>query len=192
MTQATTSVRAVSPRHTSRSAPRRPTLRVVPAAIERTRNGVFAGACMAVLVLGLLTLLLLNTQLAQGAFVLKDLTRQQIALTDQKLELSRAIDAQRSPANVAAKAKALGMVPAASMAFIDLDTGRIIGEARPAVAPGAPAAPVSGPAPGAAAPAAPGAAAPALPAPAPAVGLPAGDAPDAPGGAPVPATPAAG
>lgn len=191
MTQATTSVRAVSPRHTSRSAPRRATLRVVPAAIERTRNGVFAGACMVVLVLGLLTLLLLNTQLAQGAFVLKDLGRQQIALTDQKLELSRAIDAQRSPANVAAKAKALGMVPASSMAFIDLATGRIIGEARAAAAPGAPApAPTHAPAPGAAAPAAP-----AAPAPAPAAGLPSGDAPDAPDapvGPPAPATPAAG
>ena len=188
MTQATTSLRAVSPRQTSRSAPRRPTLRVVPAAIERTRNGVFAGACMAVLVLGLLTLLLLNTQLAQGAFVLKDLNRQQVALTDEKLELSRAIDVQRSPANVAAKAKALGMVPAASMAFIDLETGRIIGEARAAGAP--PAAPAPAPAPAPAAP--PGAAAPVAPAPAPPVGLPSGDAPDTPVGPPAAATPAAG
>ena len=71
---------------------------------------------MALLVVGLLTLLILNTQLAQGTYVLKDLGKREVALIDQKLELNRSIDAQRSPGSLAAKAKALGMVPASSMA----------------------------------------------------------------------------
>ena len=180
MTQAS-ALRASRP--APRPSARRAALRVVPTAIQRTRVGVFAGACMALLVVGLLTLLILNTQLAQGTYVLKDLGKREVALIDQKLELNRSIDAQRSPGSLAAKAKALGMVPASSMAFIELESGKIIGEARPAGA--APAAPAPAtPAPAAPVPAAPAAAAATAP-----VELPAGDAPDAPTGSASPTVP---
>jgi hypothetical protein len=121
----------------------RVSLRVVPAAIERTGTGVFAAACLTVLLCGLLSLLVLHTQLTQGSFTLHDLKRQSGSLTDATLELNRSMDLQRSPANLAAKAKAQGMVPATSMAFIRLADGTIVGVAQPAAAPVAPPAPVA-------------------------------------------------
>ncbi len=107
-------------------------LRVVPAAIERTGTGAFATICMVMLTIGLLTLLLLNTQLAQGAFTLHALEVSSGTLSDQEHELTRALDAERNPAALAKRAIDLGMVPATSMAFIRLQDGVILGVAEPA------------------------------------------------------------
>ncbi len=109
-------------------------LRVVPAAIERTGTGKFAAMCMALLTLGLLTLLMLNAQLAQGSFTLHDLQTTSGTLSDQEHELTRALDAERNPGALARRALGMGMVPATSMAFIRLDDGTILGVAEPAVA----------------------------------------------------------
>ncbi|HRW19123.1 MAG TPA: hypothetical protein P5181_09790 [Dermatophilaceae bacterium] len=113
---------------------RRGGLRVVPAAIEHSRTGVFAGACIALLVAGLVTLLLLHTQLTQGAYTLHDLESRTGLLADQQHALTQALDAERNPTVLAQKAVAQGMVPAGSMAFIRLSDGTIIGEAKPAKA----------------------------------------------------------
>lgn len=175
--------------------PARRGLRVVPAAIERSGNGPFALACMTLLTLGLLALLVLNTQLAQGTFAVHDLAQRSGTLADQEHELTRALDAERNPGALAAKAVALGMVPATSMAFIRLADGTIVGVAEPAkgdkpvtivTTPKAP--PPAPPAPAAPAPAAPDAPAPAPAAPAP--GTPGAPAPAAPA-APAPVAPAA-
>ncbi|HMT31463.1 MAG TPA: hypothetical protein PKC73_02805 [Dermatophilaceae bacterium] len=166
MSQSTGALRVQNSRPMGRAWVRpssgRVSLRVVPAAIEGTGTGAFAAACLAVLVTGLLALLVLHTQLTQGSFTLHDLKNKSGALTDASLELNRSLDQQRSPANLAAKARAQGMVPATSMAFIRLAEGTIVGVAQPA--PAAPVAPVAAPAPAPVAPAA--APAPAAPAPA--------------------------
>ena len=162
MSQSTGALRVQNSRPMGRAWVRpssgRVSLRVVPAAIEGTGTGAFAAACLAVLVTGLLALLVLHTQLTQGSFTLHDLKNKSGALTDASLELNRSLDQQRSPANLAAKARAQGMVPATSMAFIRLAEGTIVGVAQPA--PAAPAAPAPAPVAPAAAPA------PAAPAPA--------------------------
>ena len=126
MTQAAVQARMPRP------AARRTTLRAVPAAIGRTRSGLFAMVCMGLLASGLVTLLMLNTQLAQGAFTLHDLQVSSGTLTDQEHELTRALDAERNPAALAKRAIELGMVPATSMAFIRLEDGVILGTAEPA------------------------------------------------------------
>ena len=107
-------------------------LRVVPAAIEQTGTGKFAAICMMLLTVGLLTLLLLNTQLAQGSFTLHDLQVASGTLSDQEHELTRALDAERNPGALAKRALDMGMVPATSMAFIRLEDGAILGVAEPA------------------------------------------------------------
>ena len=89
---------------------------------------------MALLTLGLLTLLMLNAQLAQGSFTLHDLQTTSGTLSDQEHELTRALDAERNPGALARRALGMGMVPATSMAFIRLDDGTILGVAEPAVA----------------------------------------------------------
>jgi hypothetical protein len=105
---------------------------VVPKAIERTGNAVFAGVCMGLLAAGLLVLLLLNTALAQGAFTLEQLTVTSGTLADEEHALRQSIDAQSNSAALAQRAAAMGMVPARSMAFLRLSDGAVIGVAEPA------------------------------------------------------------
>jgi hypothetical protein len=107
-------------------------LRVVPAAIRRSGNGVFAVACMVLLAAGLVSLLMMNTALASGIYQLKDLQVRSGSLTDQQEQLTQVVDDLRSPRNLADKAQQLGMVPAKSMAFVRLSDGSIIGVAQPA------------------------------------------------------------
>jgi hypothetical protein len=95
-------------------------------------NGVFAVVCMTLLCAGLVGLLMLNTAMAEGSFTLHNLQSTSGELADTQDALTQAIDAQRSPANLAARASKLGMVPASSAAFLRLSDGKVLGVAKPA------------------------------------------------------------
>lgn len=112
------------------SSPQR--LRVVPGAAGEPRGGLFAALCVTLLAGGLLAVLLLNTALAQGSFVLHDLQARSGELDDTQEALTQAIDAQRAPGQLARQARALGMVPADSVAFLRLSDGKILGVAKAA------------------------------------------------------------
>ena len=131
MSQQTATARVASRAAQRRSAPPQP-LRVVPAAVGQPGNGVFAAACMLLLIGGLFGLLMLNTAMAEGSFTLNNLQKTSGELTDTQDALTQAIDAQRSPANLAARAAKLGMVPAGSAAFLRLSDGKVLGVAQPA------------------------------------------------------------
>lgn len=107
-------------------------LRVVPGAAGRPASAVFVALCTALLIGGLLALLLLNTALSQGSFQLHDLQATSGELGDSQDALTQAVDAQRAPASLAARAVKLGMVPAGSPAFLRLSDGKILGVAKPA------------------------------------------------------------
>jgi hypothetical protein len=107
-------------------------LRVVPAAVGHPGNGLFAALCMLLLVGGLFALLMLNTAMAEGSFTLHRLQASSGELADTQGALTQAIDAQRSPANLASRAVALGMVPSDSAAFLRLSDGRVLGVAKAA------------------------------------------------------------
>lgn len=118
--------------------PSRPTLRVVAAPLaERGRAGFVLGAS-ALLAGGLITLLMLNTALAQGSFRLHDLRSTSRQLADQSQALNEDIAWQATPQRLATKATALGMVPSDSVAFLRLSDGRLLGVAQPAPAPARP------------------------------------------------------
>jgi hypothetical protein len=87
---------------------------------------------MLLLVAGLFGLLMLNTAMAEGSFTLNNLQKTSGELADTQDALTQAIDAQRSPANLAARAAKLGMVPAGSAAFLRLSDGKVLGVAQPA------------------------------------------------------------
>jgi hypothetical protein len=132
MSQQTATARVASrPQPLRRQTPPQP-LRVVPAAIGQPGNGVFAALCMALMVGGLVGLLMLNTAMAEGSFTLNRLQSTSGELTDAHEALTQAIDAQRSPANLASRASHLGMVPADSAAFLRLSDGKVLGVATPA------------------------------------------------------------
>jgi hypothetical protein len=87
---------------------------------------------MVLLCAGLFALLMLNTAMAEGSFTLHGLQSTSGELTDTQEALTQAIDAQRSPANLASRATKLGMVPADSAAFLRLSDGKVLGVAAPA------------------------------------------------------------
>lgn len=132
MSQQTATARVASRAPARRvAAPPQP-LRVVPAAVGHPGNGVFAALCMTLLCAGLFGLLMLNTAMAEGSFTLHNLQSTSGELADTQDALTQAIDAQRSPANLAARATRLGMVPADSAAFLRLSDGKVLGVAKPA------------------------------------------------------------
>jgi hypothetical protein len=131
MSQQTATARVAPRAPARRVAPAQP-LRVVPAAVGQPGNGVFAAVCMTLLCAGLFGLLMLNTAMAEGSFTLHNLQSTAGELADTQDALTQAIDAQRSPANLASRASKLGMVPADSAAFLRLSDGKILGVATPA------------------------------------------------------------
>ena len=103
----------------------RAVLRLVPdikqgaVAADRT-FGIFLGAIFAV---GLLALLVINTALAQDAFVLKDLKQQAQILTDQREAILREVAQKSSPDQLAQSAADLGMVASTNPRFLDMSVG---------------------------------------------------------------------
>jgi hypothetical protein len=83
---------------------------------------------------GLLGLLLLNTVLAQDAFVVHDLQKQSALLTDQEQELQQQVEVEASPERLAVRARALGLVPSENPVFLRLRDGRVLGVPAPAKA----------------------------------------------------------
>ena len=105
--------------------------RSVPAH-RATRTGVmsssaFAIGALAVLSLGLLVLLVLNTALAKGSFRSHELRIQTAELAQREQSLRTQIQDASSSVTLAKRAKKLGLVPATTPVFIRLSDGKILG-----------------------------------------------------------------
>ena len=100
-------------------------LRLVPdikqgaVAADRT-FGIFLGA---IFTAGLLALLVINTALAQDAFILKDLKQQAQVLTDQREAILREVARKSSPDQLSQSAAQLGMVASTNPRFLDMAAG---------------------------------------------------------------------
>lgn len=124
------------------AAPRRVgALRLVPQRRSSAARTPFVLVVVALLVSGLLGLLLLNTLVAQDSFTLHDLNKQGKALQQREQDLTKQVEALKAPAALAAQATTLGMVAGGPPAFLQLPSGRVLGQPMPGVAPAAPAAP---------------------------------------------------
>lgn len=101
-------------------------LRLVPdikegaVAADRT-FGIFLGA---IFTAGLLALLVINTALAQDAFILKDLKQQAQVLTDQREAILREVARKSSPDQLSQSAAQLGMVASTNPRFLDMSAGK--------------------------------------------------------------------
>lgn len=111
-----------------RSAPVRPDLRVVPMPAFRAPRGPFAIVVGAVLTIGLLGVLLLNTVVAQDAFSLSELQQRSTDLADREQALTQAVARDESPQRLAARARDLGMVRNQNPVFLRLSDGKVLGE----------------------------------------------------------------
>lgn len=92
-------------------------------------------ACTAVLAVGLIGVLLLNTIISQGAFRQHELEIDLILTAEEEESLARAVQQAEAPIEVEKRARALGMVPAAAPVFLRLSDGAILGEPVPAPEP---------------------------------------------------------
>ncbi len=92
----------------------------------------FAVLVLAMLVVGVVGLLMFNTNMQQTSFKATALQEQVNVLTAQEQSLNMELDQLRDPQRLAVSAKKLGMVAPAEPAFVRLLDGRILGNPTPA------------------------------------------------------------
>ncbi|MGI8700961.1 MAG: hypothetical protein ACR2JU_07105 [Nocardioidaceae bacterium] len=112
----------------------KPQLTVVPRPGRRASRLPFAALVVAVLGLGLVGLLLLNTGMERGAYQVTALRTKVAALQMQHQALQLKVAELQDPQQVAERALRLGMVANSSPAFISLATGKVMGVSVPGVA----------------------------------------------------------
>jgi hypothetical protein len=121
--------RTAAPRHTRPvTAPRaRPASRTA-GSIPRARSPRTPFILLLVGLLGgaLISLLVISTTLAQGAFRITSLQQQNANLARQEQTLSNQVAKAGNPALIAEEATQLGMRPNPRLGFIDLKTGKIV------------------------------------------------------------------
>ncbi|HYQ76976.1 hypothetical protein [Cellulomonas sp.] len=117
-----------APSAAPRSAPERPRLRLVRPPAQARTHVPFVVTCMAILAGALLAALLLNTQLAAGAYEQRSMDVELAQLARDEQSLSAELDANKAPAKLAESATALGMVPAGSTGWLRLADGTVQGD----------------------------------------------------------------
>lgn len=109
-------------------------LKALPSPRSQAPRAPFLIVMGALLAAGLLGLLLLNTTLAQSAFIAHDLQAQTTALADQEQALVQKVAEQESPTVLERRARAIGMVPSSTPVFLRLSDGAVLGVPVPAKA----------------------------------------------------------
>lgn len=107
--------------------PAEPRLRLVPAPHRARLRVPFVALCMAVLAGALLLVLVLNTTMAQGEYTRYRLAARLAQSAQQQQELSAQLDQAASPALLAQRAQALGMVPSTVGGYVRLADGTVLG-----------------------------------------------------------------
>ena len=95
----------------------------------------FALLILGVLAIGLVTLLMLNTAMDANSVKIGQAQQRQAAMTDREQELAQQLAGLSAPSALASRAAALGLVPNPQPAFIDPDTGKMLGSPSPAPTP---------------------------------------------------------
>jgi hypothetical protein len=134
---------------TAETAPRMPAARPAQLAAPRSLSLIsspglpllrpartpFVGLVVLLIVAGLMALLTLNTALQQASFTVSRLERQSAALLDREQALAQQVAVQEAPQRLAERARALGMVPSETPAFIRAGDGTVLGLPTPANRP---------------------------------------------------------
>jgi hypothetical protein len=110
----------------------RGSLRVAPPVPVSAPRAPFVALVLVVVVAGVLGILVLNTKISENAFRLSHLEDQQNTLDEREQQVSQQLADDSSPTNLAALARAQGMVAAGQPAYITLPNGAVIGVPQPA------------------------------------------------------------
>lgn len=98
--------------------PQQPVLRLLPTPPPQLRRGPFIVLVLALVLLGTVGLLVLNTVIAADSFRAEQLIRRNAELAVAEQELQRQVAEGLSPGALAEAARRLGMVPAGQPGFI--------------------------------------------------------------------------
>lgn len=119
-----------------------PALKLVsPLQPMKATRGTFIAIVVAILGFGLVAMLVINTSLAQGSFTVMDLKAEQRALVATEEALAQQVARAASPVVLEQRARAMGMVPSPSPAFLRVTDGTVLGKPKPA--PGSAAATIA-------------------------------------------------
>lgn len=123
--------RAARQSRSTRPSPNTPRLRVVETKDAAEHTGVgFVILCVLLLVGGLISLLLLNTNRAQESFAIEKLQAKSASLTDQQQQLASEIDRISAPQQLALQAQGLGLRPATKIRYVRASDGKRLGVAK--------------------------------------------------------------
>ncbi|WP_203738744.1 hypothetical protein [Actinoplanes cyaneus] len=103
-----------------------PRLRVAPPLPIQAPRPTFAAGLIVLVLAGVVGILLINTKTMEQSFQLDALRKNQASLDERQQELNQQLNQVRSPGNLAAAARRLGLVPAENPAMITLPDGTII------------------------------------------------------------------
>ncbi len=112
-------------------------LTVVPRRPQRAPRVPFMVLVSLLLIGGVAGLLMVNTSMQQSSFTASALQQRSSALAAKEQSLSMSLERLRDPQRLAERARAMGMVPPATPAFLRLSDGRILGRPAPATSEGA-------------------------------------------------------
>ncbi|MGH3414183.1 MAG: septum formation initiator family protein [Marmoricola sp.] len=101
---------------------------LVPARATGARRTPFVALVLVVLAVGMVGLLLFNTQMQQVSFRITGLQQRADALQARQQSLAMGVSHLRDPQRVAEKARALGMVQPADPAFVQVPDGTVLGK----------------------------------------------------------------
>ena len=90
---------------------------------EAVSSRAFIGFLIGIFTVGLLLLLSINTALTSGAFTLENMKLQLAAANDQRDTVLNQVGTYSSPNNLAVAATKLGMLPQASIHFLNISGG---------------------------------------------------------------------
>ena len=92
----------------------------------------FALLCTLIVTATLAALLFMNIQMSDASYEITRLQGQSQRLTEESQGLQETNERLGTPQELERQAREIGMVPVSDPAYIDLDTGQIIGETAPA------------------------------------------------------------
>jgi hypothetical protein len=124
-------VRKATP--TTAAAPR---LTVVAAPATSRGSLPFTLLCTLIVAATLAALLFMNIQMSDASYEITRLQGQSQRLTEERQGLAQTNERLGTPQELERQAREIGMVPVSDPAYIDLDTGEIIGETSPAAQTG--------------------------------------------------------
>ena len=114
-----------APKHGS-DQPSPPRLGVAPPAPVSAPRAPFVALVLVLVIAGVVGILVLNTMIAENAFLLNDLKKQQSTLDQDEQRLRSDLADKESPAKLKARATQLGLVPSKTPQFLLLPDGRTL------------------------------------------------------------------